>query len=309
MSEYRDMIINKLESVQEPGRNPIRMPIRREKELKIITLGTGAPVPDVARAGPSNAILYKRTCILVDCGRWASMRIIEAGINFNQIEGLIFTHLHQDHINAWPTIWMDSIFTRRTKSWKIWGPVGTKEVINAIKIFNQNDIEDRMTAGINIEGLETEVHEIEKGFSWEIGGIKITCALTSHIPTMPCFSFRFDTPEKSILLSGDTTKNENLIQLAKLKPVDVLVHEVILDDVIRFAISNQFLLGNDSTADFIINSHTTIPQLIDIVNEIKPKKLVLTHIVPTISSPEYIERTVKNYFNGEVVCANDLDVF
>ncbi|MHA1725313.1 MAG: MBL fold metallo-hydrolase, partial [Promethearchaeota archaeon] len=163
--------------------------------------------------------------------------------------------------------------------------------------------------GINIEGLETEVHEIEKGFSWEIGGIKITCALTSHIPTMPCFSFRFDTPEKSILLSGDTTKNENLIQLAKLKPVDVLVHEVILDNVIRFAISNQFLLGNDSTADFIINSHTTIPQLIDIVNEIKPKKLVLTHIVPTISSPEYIERTVKNYFNGEVVCANDLDVF
>jgi ribonuclease Z len=308
MSEMRD-ILAKLAATNDPGRNPIRMPAIREKELTIITLGTGAPVPDIARAGPSNAIIYKKTCILVDCGRWASRRIIEAGIPFNQINGLIFTHLHQDHINAWPTVWMDSLFTRRTNSWKIWGPEGTAEIINAIKIFNRCDIKDRQAANINIEGLETEVHELKSEYSWEIGEIRVTAVLITHVPTMPCFSFRFDTPNKSILLSSDTTKDANLIKLGKKRSVDVLVHEILLDDIIRFAVKNKFLLGDESTADFIINGHTTIPQLIEIAKEINPKKLVLTHIMPTIASTEYIEKAIKEKFKGEVVCANDLDKF
>jgi ribonuclease Z len=245
----------------------------------------------------------------VDCGRWASRRIIEAGIPFNQIDGLIFTHLHQDHINAWPTVWMDSLFTRRTNSWKIWGPEGTIEIINAIKIFNRSDIKDRQAAKINIEGLETEVHELKGEYSWKIGEIMITAVPITHVPTMPCFSFRFDTPNKSILLSSDTTKDANLIKLGKKGPVDVLVHEILLDDIIRFALKNKFLLGDESTADFIINGHTTIPQLIEIAKEINPKKLVLTHIMPTIASTAYIEKTIKEEFNGEVVCANDLDKF
>jgi len=89
----------------------------------------------------------------------------------------------------------------------------------------------------------------------------------------------------------------------------VLVHEILLDDVIRFAVNNKFLLGNETTADFIINGHTTIPQVIEIANEIKPKKLVLTHIMPTIASTDYIENSIKEHFDGEVVCANDLDKF
>lgn len=308
MSDTRN-IIGKILNAREPGRNPIIMPAKQEKELTVITLGTGTPIPDLVRAGPSNAIIYKRSCILVDCGRWASRRIIEAGISFNQIEGLIITHLHQDHINAWPTIWMDSLFTRRTKPWKIWGPEGTEEVINAIKIFNRSDIADRQAANINIEGLTTEVHELKDETSWEIGEIKITAVPVKHVPTMSCFGFRFDTPDKCILLSSDTTKDDKLIKLGKQKAVDVLVHEVLLDDVIRFAVKNKFLLGNESTADFIINGHTTIPQVIEIANEIKPKKLVLTHIMPTIASTDYIENAIKERFDGMVICANDLDKF
>ncbi|MFX0136891.1 MAG: MBL fold metallo-hydrolase, partial [Candidatus Hodarchaeota archaeon] len=137
-------IREKLEPITDPTKNPIFMRARKENKLTVITLGTGIPVPNVMRAGPSNAILYKKNCIIVDCARWATRQMISAKISFKQIKGVIFTHLHQDHINAWPTLWMDSLFCGRSEPWHIWGPVGTKKCIEAIRTFNASDIRDRI---------------------------------------------------------------------------------------------------------------------------------------------------------------------
>jgi ribonuclease BN (tRNA processing enzyme) len=307
-SDYND-IREKMISVSDPKRNVLFMRDRREKELTAITLGTGNPAPDINRAGCATAIIYKKICLLVDCGRWVTRQLIQAGIPFNQIYGLLITHNHQDHINGWPTLWMDSLFTRKKTPWKIWGPKGTREIFDCIKAFNNIDIKDRRAVSLNINGLETEITEIGEGFELEIGDIKITATTVDHTPHMPCLAFRFDSPKKSILVSGDTTKVQNLIDLGKKAPVDVLIHEILLDDIIRFAVKSNLLLGNENTADRIIGAHSTISQVTEVANEIKPKKLVLTHIIPTVASPKYIENKIKESFDGEVVCANDLDKF
>ena len=93
-------VVGKTEKVSDFRRNPLLMFKRKEKTLTLVTLGTGIPVPDIMRAGPSNAIIYKKNCIIVDCGRWVIRQIVMANIDFKQIKGVIFTHLHQDHINA-----------------------------------------------------------------------------------------------------------------------------------------------------------------------------------------------------------------
>jgi len=302
-------VVGKTESVGDFRRNPLLMFKRKEKNLTIITLGTGIPVPDIARAGPSNAIIYKKTCIIVDCGRWVTRQLLMANIAFKQIKGVIFTHLHQDHINAWPCLWMDSLFCGRTTPWQIWGPVGTTECIDAIKKFNDRDIQDRITVEIPLGGIETRVTELKDVYSWELGGIKITGVPVFHSQDPNSFGFRFDTPEKSILVSGDTKKSENLIKLGKRAPVDVLVHEICLGEIIHFAIKANFFLGTEKTAKFITYYHSQISEIIEVAKEIQPKKLVLTHIMPSIASPDYIVKTIKENFDGEVVCANDLDSF
>ncbi len=55
--------------------------------------------------------------------------------------------------------------------------------------------------------------------------MKITATLVDHHPKAPAFAYRFDTPDGSIVVSGDTTVNPNLIDLAH--NADYLVHEVI----------------------------------------------------------------------------------
>ncbi|MBD3230978.1 MAG: MBL fold metallo-hydrolase [Candidatus Lokiarchaeota archaeon] len=317
MSEYEKLskksdfsnIRNQIIGIRNPKRNVLFMRKRKEKELTAITLGTGNPVPAINRAGCATAIIYNKTCLLIDCGRWVTRQLIQAEIPFNQIVGLFITHNHQDHINGWPTLWMDSIFTRKTTPWKIWGPKGTKEIFNSVKIFNKLDIIDRKAINLNINGLKIEVVEIEDGFTLNLNDIKISATTVNHTPHMPCFAYRFDTSKKSILISGDTTKTQNLIDLGKKAPVDILVHEIVLDDVVRFAVGGGLLLGDEDTADRIIDVHSTIRQVIDIANEIKPKKLVLTHIIPTVASPKYIEGKISEEFDGEVICANDLDEF
>lgn len=305
----REVIIKKLVSINDPRRNATMVNPRRRNDLTVITLGTGIPIPDAFRSGFCNAVIHKKTCILVDCGRWASRQVLQARIPFNQINGLILSHLHQDHLNGWPVLWMDSLFTRRTKPWKIWGPIGTTEVMDSIRIFNGLDIKDRDHSQMNLEGLITEITEIKGETSWMVEKIKVTAVQVPHIPTMPCFGFRFDTPGKSIIISCDTTRSEALIELGKRAPVDILVHEVILDDIVRFAIKNGFMLGTPETAETIIRSHSTIEQVIEVANEIKPKKLVISHFVPSIASPAYIEEEISKKFDGEVICANDLDAF
>ena len=303
-------IAEKLEQVTDPYRNPLLMTNRRERKLTIIILGTGMPVPDINRAGSAAAIIYKKNCILIDCGRWVSRQIILAKIRFTQIKGLIITHLHQDHLNGWPALFMDSVFCRRVFPWQIWGPVGTTECIDAIKKFNKIDIIDRKNANMPTEGFETNITELSntKEHSWELEGVKITCVPVDHRPDLPSFGLRFDTPEKSIVYSGDTTKSENLIKLGKKRPVDILVHEICLGDIAHFAIkSGAFLSSTDPYA--VTRYHTLIPQMIEIANEIRPKKLVLTHIVPTIASPKYLVKEIKKGYDGEVICANDLDSF
>ena len=302
-------VVGKTERVSDFRRNPLLMFARKEKNLTVVTLGTGIPVPDIIRAGPSNAIIYKKNCIIVDCGRWVTRQILMAKITFKQIKGVIFTHLHQDHINAWPCLWMDSIFCGRTTPWQIWGPIGTVKCIDAIKEFNDRDIQDRIAVEIPLGGIETKVTELKDVYSWELGGIKITGVPVIHGRSPDSFGFRFDTPEKSIMISGDTKKSENLIKLGKKAPVDVLVHEICLGELIYFAIKAKLFKATEQTAKFITYYHTSIYEIIEIANEIQPKKLVLTHIMPSIASPDYIVKTIKESYDGKVVCANDLDSF
>ena len=138
---------------------------------------------------------------------------------------------------------------------------------------------------------------------WEDEDVRITATLVDHHPTAPAFAYRFDTPDGSIVISGDTTVSENLIDLAQ--GVDFLVHEVIdVEWVDRLAATLPVEI-RDAVRQHLIESHTTIEQVgRDVAEPANAKNLVLTHYAP--DNPAARWRQAKRGYSGNLIVGTDL---
>ena len=66
--------------------------------MRLTLLGTGSPLPDPNRAGPSTLVQAGDANLLVDTGRGVLMRLVGAGLLPPQLSAVLLTHLHSDHI-------------------------------------------------------------------------------------------------------------------------------------------------------------------------------------------------------------------
>ena len=131
--------------------------------------------------------------------------------------------------------------------------------------------------------------------------------LVQHAPVFPAFGFRFDTPDGSVVFSGDTGPCENVVTLAR--GADVLVHEVI--DVDRLSERVDRLPNAEAVRNHLAGSHSSPEQVGAIATQAGVRTLVLSHLVPGDLDPtvEEWEAAVRPHFAGEVVCGIDLDEF
>ena len=98
--------------------------------MRITLLGTGSPIPDPRRAGPSTLVTADGLTVLVDCGRGVLMRLVAAGVLPPFLDGMLITHLHSDHItdlgDVITTRWVMSPMAR---PFTIYGPPGIDDVV------------------------------------------------------------------------------------------------------------------------------------------------------------------------------------
>ncbi|GAA4997793.1 MBL fold metallo-hydrolase [Streptomyces hyderabadensis] len=139
---------------------------------------------------------------------------------------------------------------------------------------------------------------------WEDGDVRVTATLVDHAPTAPAFAFRFDTPDGSIVFSGDTCVSANLIDLAR--DADVLVHEVIdprfVDQLVAALPASQ----RDAMREHLLTSHTTIDQVgRDVAEPAGARQLVLNHLVPA-TNPARRWRAAQRGYSGRLVVGEDL---
>ena len=149
-------------------------------------------------------------------------------------------------------------------------------------------------------------HEISKpGLVMEDGNMKVTSAIVHHPPVEPSFAYRFDTPGRSIVFSGDTTPNDNLIKLAQ--GADVLVHEVLHRQSLAKLMAR--IPNADRLVQHIVDSHTTVEDVGEVARKAGVKTLVLTHFVPADDpsiTEEMWREPIKARFSGEVIVGRDL---
>jgi ribonuclease Z len=258
--------------------------------IKVVLLGSGAGPPvNLQQYGASTLIEAGGERFLFDCGRGATFRLVQAGVPIGSISRLFLTHLHSDHVVQIPDLFLTGwAGARRTVPFEVWGPDGTRSMMDHIQqafafdIHMRRDVDEKFAGA----GIEVVAHDIKQGVVYDEHGVKITAFLVDHGVVQPAFGYRVDYGGHSVVLSGDTRVSENLIRFAQ--GVDVLIHEGIDPEFTR----NRPDHPRPEAIDAIIAHHTTAEQAGEVFTRVKPRLAVYSH-APNIES--MISKTRKTY--------------
>jgi ribonuclease BN (tRNA processing enzyme) len=300
------IVINLAVGDDRPSTKPAVQSIS-DDTARVVLLGTGTPNADPDRSGPALAVVVKGHAYLVDCGPGVVRRASAAhlkGVSALAMENLthvFITHLHSDHTLGYPDLIFSPWTLGRHEPLEAYGPPGLKEMTRHIREAYREDIKIR-TDGLEpsvADGYLVNVHEITAGVVFQDEHVRVIAFPVKHGSWKHAFGFRFETADRTIVISGDTAPTPTLIEQAK--GCDVLVHEVYSQ--------RGFATRPPEWQRYHSSFHTSSAQLAAIASEVKPKLLVLTHQLFWGTTPEELLAEIGRDYDGEVRCGADLDVY
>lgn len=278
-------------------------------QTKVILLGTGSPVPDPDRSGPALAILVNGNSYLIDTGTGVVRQAIQAfdekniqSLSIDNLKILFLTHLHSDHTLGYPDLILTP-WAHREKPLQVYGPEGTEAMTeNLLKAYAE-DIRVRIEGleKLNPATLKPNVHEIKPGIIYKDANVTVTAFPVKHGSFPRSFGFKFQTKDRTIVISGDTAPDEIIAEEAK--DADILVHEV-------YAIA-KYNEEPKQTQEYLKAFHTSTVELTDIANKAKPKLLVPIHLLGDKDLPQgIIEKEIRNAgYQGKIADSKDLNIY
>jgi ribonuclease BN (tRNA processing enzyme) len=278
--------------------------------MRLILLGTGGgPTPKKSVSAPAQAIIVNNTAYVVDCGDGVARQLVNADVPLRTLRHIFITHHHSDHNADYGNLLLLSWASGLATAVDTWGPPPLAKITELSLQMNAYDIGIR----IRDEGrvpLAPLIHPHEltrPGVVMEDENVKVTSALVDHPLVTPAFAYRFDGPDRSIVISGDTARSDNLVRLAR--GADVLVHEALWLPAI------DRIVARDPNASrlrkHLIDSHTSAEDCGRVAQAAAVKTLVLSHLVPggdsTVTDDMWIAE-VRKHFAGRVIVGKDLMV-
>ena len=270
-------------------------------------LGSGTPVPDPDRSGPSLAIVVKNHSYLVDFGPGVVRNAVRASQKYGikaleprYLKKAFLTHLHSDHTIGYPDLIFTPWVVGRNKPLKVYGPKGTRAMTNHIHAAYSEDIKERVNGleHSNDRGYRVKVQEINAGLIYEDKRVKVEAFPVNH-GSWSCFGFKFFTPDRTIVISGDTAPTENLVDY--YKNCDVLIHEVYS--------SKAFKTRPMAWQVYHSHVHTSSRELARIASKVQPKSLILYHQLYWTATDEDLLEEIKENYSGNVISAKDLEIY
>lgn len=280
------------------------------KRTRIILLGTkGGPTltTKTSRANPATLIVVNDVPYLIDCGYGVSRQLMSAGISLNRLRYIFITHHHSDHNLEYGPLLYNAWATSQPIKIDVYGPPGLQKMTRDFFEYQKFDIETRIgDEGVSDPRKLITVHEFEAaGTTMENADVKITSCRVRHPPITQSYAYRFDTKDRSIVISGDTAYAPELAEFAK--GADVLVHEVMYLPAIEKLIKQN--ANATRLREHLLAAHTSTEDVGRVAAQAGVKTLVLTHFVPgddpTITDEQWIEGVRKN-FKGRIIVGKDL---
>jgi ribonuclease BN (tRNA processing enzyme) len=276
-------------------------------------LGTGTPRPDPARSGPATAIVVNGTPYLVDFGPGVVRRVAAAyakgvtafGPAGAGIKTAFLTHMHADHTAGYPDLILTPWILGRKEPIEIYGPKGLREMTRHILSAWKIDIGNRVNGIDRLPraGCRVIVHEIEPGVIFTDHNIRVIAFPVRH-GLKHAFGFRFETPDKVIVMSGDTAPTPSVAK--HCIGCDVLIHETYSQQT--------YAKVSPKWQRYRRTHHTSSAELAALATRVNPGLLVLYHRANaggalTLPDPEdVLLREIQALYDGRVVSAHDLDI-
>lgn len=277
-------------------------------KTRLILLGTaGGPRPRKSRAAPSQVIVVNNAAYVVDCGNGVAFQLVRAGLPLSAVRHIFITHHHSDHNADYGNLLLLAWVSGLQNRVDTWGPPPLARMTSLFFEMNAYDIETR----ISDEGRVPLVplvhpHEVtQNGAVMKDDSVTVTCVLVDHRPVTPAFAYRFDSRDRSIVISGDTKRSDALVRLAE--GADILVHEALYPSAVNRLVAP---LANAAALEkSILSHHTPIEDVGRVAQAAGVKTLVLSHFVPaedsSITDEMWIEAARKTY-KGLIIVGRDL---
>ena len=289
----------------------------------LITLGTrGGPLPTRGRTQSANLLVVNKALYLIDAGDGVTRRIVKSGYDFREVGRVFITHAHSDHTAGLATLLVSQWEYQRREPTVVYGSGAAALVSGAIAYLTPN-AEIRWAEGKRAKMAELfRGQEVAPGAVYQDANVRVTAVENSHFNFPPAgpgagkyrsYSYRFETPGRVIVFTGDTGPSEALTQLAK--DADVLVSEVtVVDDVIEVMKRNGAWQAKSVSEQLawlrhMREEHVTPEQVGRMAAAAGVKMVVLTHFSPTVERRDDYQRyavEARKFFPGQVALATDL---
>lgn len=278
-----------------------------QSATQIVLLGTGTPNADPDRSGPSVAIVVNDTPYLVDFGPGVVRRAAAAfqkgikGLAVKNLNRAFVTHLHSDHTVGYPDLILTPWVLGRTEPLQVFGPKGIKPMTEHILKAYREDIDIRLNGGepSNKTGYRVITHDIKPGVVYKDENVTIKAFPVNHGSWREAYGFRFETLDRTIVISGDCGPSPSVIE--NCNGCDVLIHEVYSQA--------GFATRPPEWQRYHSRYHTSPSGLADIATRARPRLLVLYHQLFWGTSEDDLLKEVRGGYAGKVVSGRDLDVY
>lgn len=271
-------------------------------EFSVTLLGTGCPVASPRRYGAASLVHCGGLTILVDVGSGATQRLVAAGASGADIDALLITHIHSDHLVDLYQYIISSWHQNRDRPQLIYGPPGTQAFVDAQMDAWKSERELRIAFEQRTCTAAFEIKVIEFDASGPLIGSntgQVSAVKVDHDPIEHAFGFVFESGDKKLVLSGDTRPCDALVEAAR--GADVLVHEVFVHSA-----SPATGTRSDATLSNVAGYHTLSTDVGRIARDAGAKALVLTHLVPPDIEPRVLLSHAQADFDGPIIVGEDL---
>ncbi len=302
---------------------PNRSSLLTDGALHVVICGSGSPLPSAERAGPCTAVIAGGRMFLIDVGPGSTENLRLWGLPVGSLTGVLLTHFHSDHIGELGEVVFASWTGGRAVPLDVYGPAGVEQVVAGFQTAYELDVSYRVAHhGADLlppEGGKANAHTIELAEDapshvfYDEDGLKITAFLVEHEPIAPAVGYRVDYGGRSVVVSGDTIRSENVE--AASQGVDVLVHEVLSGALIGGAARALESAGNEQTAKLLrdtLDYHTFPADVHALAADAKVKLLVLNHLVPPLPAAQaegvFMRGRAKDAPNEAVVAADGMHI-
>jgi ribonuclease Z len=276
---------------------------------RVVVLGTGTPNPDPDRFGPSVAIVVDETSYLVDFGVGVVRRAAAAersgikALNVVNLKTAFATHLHSDHTLGLADLILTPWILERPTPLTVYGPRGLRAMATRLVSAYSADLAVRTSGGEpahKYDARVVNVHEIAApGIVFRDARVTVTAFAVKHGAWPQAFGYRFETPDRTIVISGDTGPDSRIEE--QCRRCDVLVHEVYSEA--------GFATRPKEWQAYHSRYHTSTRELGAIASRARPALLVLYHQLIWSSTEEELLNEVRSVYDGKVVSAHDLSVY